>query len=207
MRVRDTNRSPGTGRTLDTFGVNEMYLSTRTVPETPPAPPSGLLATPASASQINLTLIDGSDDEYGFYVERHSGTAWVRIGSVGADATRYQDTRLPSSTTFRYRVLAYNGAGESQPSNAAEATTLRAISLTASAGKTKGVNYVDLRWRGTLGDSVVIRRNGESIATTPNGGAYTDVIGKKPKWDYVYQVCEVGTPVCSDEVVVDFGGH
>lgn len=205
VRVRDTDRSAGTASALDSFDVDVMYLRTRTEPETPPAAPSDLAGVAVSADQIALTWSDNSDDEYGFYVERLSADVWTRIGSAGANSTAYRDTGLTGGTTFRYRVLAYNGGGESDPSNEAEATTPRAITLSASVRTAKAVSYVDLSWTGALGTSVDIRRDGQSIASTANDGTYTDNLGKKPRPSYVYQVCEIGTaPVCSNEVVVNF---
>jgi hypothetical protein len=204
VRVRDTDRSAGTASALDSFAVDVMYLRTRTESETPPAAPSDLAAAAVSGSQIALTWSDNSDDEYGFYVERLSADAWTRIGSAGANSTAYQDTGLTGGTTFRYRVLAFNGGGESDPSNEAEATTPRAVTLSASVRTAKAVSYVDLSWTGALSASVDIRRDGQSIATTANG-TFTDNLGKKPKPSYVYQVCEIGTAtVCSNEVVVNF---
>jgi uncharacterized repeat protein (TIGR01451 family) len=205
VRVRDTDRSAGTASALDSFAVDLMYLCTRTEPETLPAAPSDLAAVAVSGSQIALSWSDNSDDEYGFYVERLSDGTWARIGSAGADATAYQDTGLPGGTTFRYRVLAFNGGGESDPSNEAEATTPRAITLSASVRTAKAVSYVDLGWTGALGTSVDIRRDGQSIASTANDGTYTDNLGKKPRPSYVYQVCEIGAaPLCSNEVEVQF---
>ena len=205
VRVQDTNRDSGTDSDLDTFAVDVLYLRTRTESDTPPLAPSDLVAVAVSASEIDLSWDDNSDDEYGFYVERHNGDVWERVGSALADSTSYQDGGLPASTTFRYRVLAFNGAGESDPSNEAEATTSRGISLSASTRKTRAINYVDLTWTGALGTSVEIRRDGQSIATDENDGAYTDDLGKRPSPSYVYQVCEIGTdPVCSNEFDVQF---
>ncbi len=88
-------------------------------------PPSNLVATPISSSQINLTWQDNSGDETGFKIERKAGTgSYSQIATVGANVTSYSNTGLTASTTYYYRVRAYNAAGNSNYSNEASATTL-----------------------------------------------------------------------------------
>jgi Galactose oxidase-like, Early set domain/Fibronectin type III domain/Kelch motif len=89
-----------------------------------PRAPTNLTATAASSSQINLSWSDNSSNETGFKVERaKNGKAFKQIAAVGANITTYADTGLRASTTYRYRVRAYNGAGNSNYSNIASATT------------------------------------------------------------------------------------
>jgi len=91
---------------------------------TVPNDPTGLSATAISSSQINLTWNDNSNNEQGFYVEQAGSTgAFTQIASVGAGVTSYSHSRLLASTTYRYRVRAYNGVGNSGYSNEATATT------------------------------------------------------------------------------------
>ena len=90
----------------------------------PPAAPSGLVATSAGPDQIDLAWTDNSADESGFRIERSpDASAWTLIDTVGADVTNYQDTGLSASTTYYYRLYAYNAAGNSGYSNVASATT------------------------------------------------------------------------------------
>jgi len=93
-----------------------------------PAAPTSLVATAASSSSINLTWTDNSTNETGFYIERapNSGGSpgtFVQVGSVGVGVTSYPDTGLAASTTYWYRVRAYNVAGDSAYTNNASATT------------------------------------------------------------------------------------
>jgi len=95
-------------------------------PPSPPNAPDNLAATAASASQINLAWSDNSDNESGFRIERCTGagcTGFVAVATTAAGATSYSNTGLSASTTYRYRVLAFNAGGDSGPSNEAEATT------------------------------------------------------------------------------------
>src|SRR5688500_601773 len=89
-----------------------------------PSAPSGLSASAASSSQINLSWSDSSSTETGFKVERSTATSgWAQIGATGANATSYASTGLGAATTYSYRVRAYNSTGDSGYSNSASATT------------------------------------------------------------------------------------
>ena len=63
---------------------------------------------------------------------------------------------------------------------------------------------MDLSWSGTVGSSVLIKRDGSPISTTANDGAYSDNLGKNASGDYEYQVCETDGNACSEPVTVSF---
>jgi N-acetylneuraminic acid mutarotase len=89
-----------------------------------PAAPTNLKAWAGSATMIALYWLDNSDNEIGFRIERCAGEActdFMEIGVRSANTTSYGDYDLPSSVTYRYRVLAYNLDGVSDPSNIAAA--------------------------------------------------------------------------------------
>jgi subtilisin family serine protease len=95
-------------------------------PPPPPAGPSGLVATAAGASQINLAWTDNSTDETSFKIERCTGsgcTDFAQIATAGTNVSNYSNTGLSPSTTYEYRVRASNAGGDSPYSNTAEATT------------------------------------------------------------------------------------
>ncbi len=79
--------------------------------------PSDLTAV-ASAGQINLSWSDNSSVETGYRIERATGAgAFVEIGTVAADVTTFSDTTVQGATTYSYRVIGFNGSGDSLPSN------------------------------------------------------------------------------------------
>lgn len=93
-------------------------------PPLPPAAPSGLAATPLSSSQIKLDWTDNASNETGFKIERSlNGVSYTQIATVGANVVTYTDTGLSPSTTYYYRIRAYNAGGDSAYSAAASAAT------------------------------------------------------------------------------------
>jgi hypothetical protein len=89
-----------------------------------PAAPSNLVATTFSSSQIDLTWTDNSNNENGFKVEQSTdGTTFTQIAMLNSNTVSYPVTALTASTTYYYRVVSFNDAGNSQYSNMANATT------------------------------------------------------------------------------------
>lgn len=118
-RVRAANSSG------DSDFSNTAQATTPAAPPTPAAP-SGLVATAISGTQINLSWTDNSGNEDGFRIERCTGstcTNFVQIAQVAANVTSFPNTGLAKNTTYRYRVRAFNVAGNSAYSNIASATT------------------------------------------------------------------------------------
>lgn len=126
----------------------------------PPAAPSGLNATATSSSQINLTWTDNSLDEAGFKIERCTGsgcTNFALIGQTVANVNSFSDNSVAGSTTYTYRVFAFNSGGNSGPSNTAQATTpagpppppLAPSNLAASASSATQIN---LSWTDNSGN-------------------------------------------------------
>jgi subtilisin family serine protease len=93
-----------------------------------PTAPTNLDATAVSRSQINLVWSDSSGDETGFKIERCRGTSctdFSQVATVGANVRSYSDRNLSRDRDYRYRVRAYNSAGNSTYSNLDTARTLR----------------------------------------------------------------------------------
>ena len=72
-----------------------------------PTPPSDLIGTTISSSEILLEWTDNSGDEEGFLLERHGDGFRVDI-VLGADVTSYLDTGLVEITIYTYKLFAVN---------------------------------------------------------------------------------------------------
>ena len=109
-------------------GDSSATSATATTPAPPvtiPAAPTGLTATAASATRINLAWTDNSNNETGFHIQRatDSGfTSGLATFTVGANVTTYADTSVVASTIYYYRVTAYNSAGDSSATSATATT-------------------------------------------------------------------------------------
>jgi hypothetical protein len=89
---------------------------------TPPSAPTGLTATAASSSQINLSwsAVAGATG-YNVYRSTTSGGPYTLVGSSAT--TSFSNTGLSCNTTYYYVVRATSGACESGNSTQASATT------------------------------------------------------------------------------------
>ena len=97
---------------------------------TPPAQVTGLTATTASSTQLNLAwTANASTDNVTNYRVYRSTTAGFTVNTatdtpIATPATNsYSNTGLTASTTYYYRVAAVNTSGIGTPSNIASATT------------------------------------------------------------------------------------
>ncbi len=121
------------------IGGNSAYSNTASattaVQQAPaPASPSGLRATAASSSRINLAWTDNATNEGGFEIERSTDNlVFTKIADVGANVTTYANTGLVVPTTYYYRVRAVNAGGNSGYSNTASATLLVLVLTPPSA--------------------------------------------------------------------------
>lgn len=88
--------------------------------DTIPNVPSDLVASAVSESQIGLSWVDSSNIEQGFKVERDG----IEIASLSANVVSYSDIELSPSTSYCYKVRAYNNVGYSGFSNESCAMTL-----------------------------------------------------------------------------------
>lgn len=89
-------------------------------------PPSRLVATVLTDTDIKIDWTDNSANEDSFKIERKLTElgVWGEVGTVAANVTTFIDTSLTPNSTYYYRVRSYNAAsGSSNPSE-----EIRAIS-------------------------------------------------------------------------------
>ncbi len=87
------------------------------------------------AAQLTLTWTDNAGNESGYRVERKigSGGSYSEIAVLAANTTAYTDPNVAASTTYCYRVRAFNAAGVSGYSNeACSATAQGTLNLTVT---------------------------------------------------------------------------
>lgn len=86
-----------------------------------------LLGGVAVAGQLTVKWDDNSTSESGFKIERSTnGSSFAQIAIVGANVTQYSDKSVLGSTTYAYRIRAYNKTATSAYSNLASVTTTAA---------------------------------------------------------------------------------
>ena len=119
---------------------------------TPPAAPTGLLATAGNA-QVSLTwgAITGAT---GYYVQRAmiSGGPYTQIAAPAMNS--YTNTGLTNGTTYYYVVSAFNSAGQSANSSQVSGSPSAPVSPpTAPTGlqATAGNAQVSLAWTASPG--------------------------------------------------------
>jgi len=206
----DTSASPSTSYTyqvIATDAANNPSLPSNistAITTGPPAAPSSLTATAASAIQINLSWTNNAINQTGFKVERSpDNITFTQIGTAGASATTYSDPNLAPKTLYYYRVRATNGSGDSGYTNVSSATTLADTTppsapsnLTATAPSSTQIN---LSWTAST-DNVTVtgykiqRCQGASCTTfaqiaTPSGTGTTYIdTGLSPSTRYSYEI-------------------
>jgi hypothetical protein len=111
-------------RAFNAAGASGYSLEAQATTPGPPAAPTSLTAAGTSARTIVLSWRDNSGNEQGFRIERCSGqtcTSFSLVATVGANATAFTDANRTRGRWYRYRVRAYNAAGNSAFSNIAAA--------------------------------------------------------------------------------------
>ena len=141
------------------------------------ASPSNLTATPNPADTSNVLLAwnDNSTNELGFVIERKqgdtlSGVSFILIDTVAAGITLYEDTTVVDSTTYTYRVYAFNNDTVSNYSNLAQVITPVPVELTTFIATTIN-GQVLLEWE----TATELNNAGFSIQRSKGDGKFIDL--------------------------------
>ncbi|MEN6390939.1 MAG: fibronectin type III domain-containing protein [Syntrophomonas sp.] len=165
-----------------------------------PAAPTNLTATAISGTQVNLSWKDNSSNETKFTIIRKSTGANEVIASLAANVTSYLDKNLSPNTSYTYRVIAMNDAGDSLSGEATAKTKSDSYTddsppaapsnLSATAISSSQIN---LSWQANTGAmGFVIKRKSagdyEDVADLlPNVTSYQDK-NLSPNTSYTYIV-------------------
>ncbi|MBI3650029.1 MAG: matrixin family metalloprotease [Acidobacteria bacterium] len=163
----------GNGRGA-TLGTDDVAVVTFLYPGsksggTPSAPsaPTGLSAAASGNTSINLSWLDTSTNEQGFRLERKlgSGGTYAQIADLPANQNTFADSGLQSSSTYFYRVRAYNAVGVSGYSNEAFATTAAAAPAADNAAFVSQVVSSSMSPGQAVGVSVTMQNTGTTTWT------------------------------------------
>ncbi|MBE2281554.1 MAG: hypothetical protein IAE91_14275, partial [Ignavibacteriaceae bacterium] len=160
--------------------------------------PADLMAMANQWRKIDINWEDNNDDELGFVLERKLGDSlsanpYIEIAVLAPNTTSFLDTTsISDSTTYTYRIKAYNNFIESDWSNQAQVVSLIPVELNSFAasidGKTIILNWTTGSERNNSGFEVQ-RKAGEEwvklgfidgMGSTAEKTDYTYI----DKWDY-----------------------
>ena len=154
--------SPPTGNlttgVLYTYGVRAYHSYGESAPSNlvvikplavPAPPPSNLVATVVSATQINLTWRDNCSNETGYKVLSRKGSgSWFIAATLPANSTSYQHKGLTTYAKYTYGVRAFNANGDSLASNLVTATPGPIPAAPSNlTGQVASATQVNLTWK------------------------------------------------------------
>ena len=85
--------------------------------QSPPSLPTQLAINNPTISSLQISWSDNSSNESGYRVYRSTdGTNYTLLTSLSANVTSFSDTSLSASTTYSYKVSAWNAGGETTSS-------------------------------------------------------------------------------------------
>lgn len=118
---------------------------------TPPAAPTGLIATAVDPQTIDLAWIDNSAVEDGYEVQRNTDVfgAYTVIANLPQNAVSYRDAGLAGDATYFYRVRAKKDGGVSDFSMFYASAVLASTPPNAPSGTgatPRSSSVVDLTW-------------------------------------------------------------
>lgn len=129
-------------------------------------------------NRVVLSWSDNSPNELGFYIERKTGDSasvepYSILDTLSANSISFTDSNLNDTTTYTYRVQAFNSFFQSGYSNLASISTVLSFIIAptelAAALSSTAVNHVVLSWKDNSTNElgfIVERKTGDSASTT-----------------------------------------
>jgi hypothetical protein len=195
---------------LTTADVNVNYLD---VTAQSPATPTGLTATAASTSQINLSWTDNATNETGFYVYQSTATAKpaTATATLAANTLTYSATGLTASTRYNYWVCAYNANGNSSDATANAATQGPPAAPTALTATASSATQINLGWTDNADNetgfyvyqSTTSIKPATATATLAANAVTFNVTGLIPNTRYYFWVCAYNANGTSSDAIAN----
>jgi chitodextrinase len=179
---------------------NTVNATSSTQPDTTP-PTAPALSANATSSAVSLTWTQSTDNVgvTGYWVQRNGFTIANLSGST---STSYTNNNVASGATYSYRVVAYDAAGNTTPSNTAQATVPYPPGPTDNEPPSTPANlretashprYINMAWNRSTDNVAVagydIYRDGQKLISA--AGASTTSFGDgtvRPNTSYRYHV-------------------
>jgi hypothetical protein len=114
-----------------------------------PATPTGLAATPISATRVDLSWTDVATNDTVIVVERCLGfecNTFADVALLPPDATSYSDLTVTVNNTYNYRLRAENAAGASASTDSVEVGTFIPSDPTGLTATTDSPTQITLTW-------------------------------------------------------------
>jgi M6 family metalloprotease-like protein len=163
--------------------------ATTTIP-TPPTAPTGLTATAVSENQIDLAWTNG-DNATGLEVQRSvDSMSFATITTLDPAETSYLDSGLSPSTSYTYRVMAFNSDG-SATSEIASATTNASSPMAYATGENPVHGMQEGSFEDTWGSGGTVEEITEDLSSSKKNG--------RSQLEHVWQI---GPVVGGDQVIL-----
>ncbi len=179
-------------------GIYSPYSPVASVVSSIPAPPDNLTYVALTSTSVKLTWKDNSNNESGFKVERMDNTSgkWTEIASLSQNVTSYTIGNLSISTSYTYRIKAFNSTNNSYSYSTVITVSLKKpevpsnIAVTALSSSEIRIDWSDNS--GTeMGFAVERKKNGsefvEIVKLPSNTISYIDK-GLNPNQQYFYRI-------------------
>lgn len=162
------------GIQADTAPIGDAYglLSGGSSDTTPPSTPGNVRTAAVSPSQIDVSWDASSDNlSVSGYKLYRDGVEVASVSGIG-----YQDTGRQPSTTYKYRVSAFDAAGNSSPQSAeASGTTLAGALPATSECENWQVRHPEWIWCDDFEDATPLAQ--KYFEYDDNGGDFVPVSG------------------------------
>ena len=179
----------------------------------PLSPPTELTATLVSYNGVDLAWQDNSEGETGFGVQRRvdGSDDWVEIARTAADTSAFSDTGVEPTTTYHYRVQAFDIIQSSAFSNPIRVRTLEVQPPTLTRfNPTRGPVGIRVTLTGThLFEASAVRFNGVDASRfeVVSGTRIEAVVPPAAATGPISVITPGGTAVSADPFTVITGFH